>query len=122
MAEYRSKYYIFKASIKEQNITIKNAFKIRRINNLGPVFNIYLIVVNDWMLKNKQLEEDEVLFKAIEEEETYIKAEYKASANFATTKFNTKSEGLAYKRKIEFVEWSKYKKCGCKYLADQICK
>ena len=86
MAEYRSKYYALKASIKEQNITIEDALKIRMLNNLGPAFKTYLTVVNDRMRKDEKLEEDEILFKAIEEEETRIVTEQKAIANFATTK------------------------------------
>ena len=70
MAEYRLKYYALKASIKEQNITIKDALKIWMLNNLGLAFKTYLTVVNDRMQKDEKLEEDEVLFKAIEEEET----------------------------------------------------
>lgn len=45
--KYCSKYYVFKASIKEQNITIKNVFKIQILNNLGPKFKTYLIVVEN---------------------------------------------------------------------------
>ena len=123
MAEYRSKYYALKASIKEQSITIEDALKIRMLNNLGPAFKTYLTVVNDRMRKDEQLEEDEVLFKAIEEEETRIKAESKASANFAATKSHSKPQGgAAPKGKKEFVEWPKCRKCGCKHLADQACK
>ena len=122
MAEYRSKHYALKARIKEQNITIEDALKIRMLNNLGPAFKTYLTVVNDRMRKDEKLEEDEVLFKAIEEEETRIKAEHKASANFASTKSNAKPKGGASKGKKEFVEWLKCKKCGCKHLADQACK
>lgn len=86
MAEYRSKYYALKASITEQSITIEDALKIRMLNNLGPAFKPCLIVVNDRMRKGKKLEEDGALFKAIEEEETRIVTEQKASANFAATK------------------------------------
>ena len=86
MAEYRSKYYALKASIKEQNITIEDVLKIRMLNNLGPAFKTYLTVINDQMRKDEKLEEDEILFKAIEEEETRIVTKQKASANFATTK------------------------------------
>lgn len=62
------------------------------------------------MRKDKKLEDDEVIFKAIEEEETRIKAKHKASANFASTKSNA-AEGK------DFDEWQKCKKCGCKHLA-----
>ena len=53
MAEYRSKYYALKASIKGQSITIEDALKIRMFNNLGPAFKTYLTVVNDRMQKDK---------------------------------------------------------------------
>ena len=58
MAEYCSKYYALKTSIQEQNITIKDALKIWILNNLGPAFKIYLIIVINWMQKDKKLEED----------------------------------------------------------------
>ena len=74
------------------------------------------------MRKNEQLEKDEVLFKAIEEEEMCIKAESKASTNFATIKSHSKPQGPAQKGWKEFVEWPKYKKCGYKHLVDQVCK
>ena len=92
------------------------------LNNLGPVFETYLIVVNNQMQKAEKLEEDEVLFKAIEEEETCIKAEHKTSANFASTKSNAKPKRGTTKEKKKFVEWPKCKKCGCKHVANQACK
>ena len=61
------------------------------LNNLSPAFKTYLTVVNDRIRKDEKLKEDEVLFKTIEEEETRIKAEHKASANFASKKSNAKS-------------------------------
>ncbi len=122
MAGYRSKYYTLKASIKEQNITIEDTLKIRMLNNLGPIFKTYLIVVNDRMRKDEKLKKDEILFKAIEEEKTCIKAKHKAFANFLLTKSNVKPKRGASKEKKEFVEWPKCKKCDCKYLADQTCK
>lgn len=74
------------------------------LNNFGPPFKIYLIVVNNWMQKDKQLEKIKVLFKAIEEEETCIKAKSKASANFAVTKLYSKpQEGVVPKRKKKFI-------------------
>lgn len=90
IAKYCSKYYILKASIKKQNIIIEDALQIWILNNLGLVFKIYLTIVNNQMQKNKKLEEDEVLFKAIEEEKTCFKAEHKTSANFTLTKSNAK--------------------------------
>lgn len=42
------------------------------------------------MQKDKKLEKDKVLFKAIEKEKSYIKDKHKASANFTLTKSNTK--------------------------------
>ena len=122
MAEYRSKYYALKASIKEQNITIEDAIKIRMLNNLSPTFKTYLTIVNNCRQKVEQFEEDEILFKAIEEEETYIKTVSKASVNFATIKSHSKPQGQAQKRRKEFVKWPKYKKCGCKHLANHVCK
>ena len=47
------------------------------LSNLGPASKTYL---NNRMRKDKKLEDDEVLFKA-REEETRMKAEQKASAN-----------------------------------------
>lgn len=49
MEKYYSKYYALKTSIKEQNINIKNALKIRMLNNLELAFKIYLTVVNNRM-------------------------------------------------------------------------
>lgn len=91
-------------------------------NNFRLIFKIYFIVVNNRMQKEQKLEEDKILFKAIEEKKTLIKTKYNAFANFAATKSNTKPKKRVVKRKKEFVEWSKYKKCGCKYLVGQICK
>lgn len=68
------------------------------------------------------LKKDEVLFKAIEEEKTRIKAEHKPFANFALTKSNTKPQERVFKGKKEFVKWPKCKKYGCKYLANQAYK
>ena len=104
MAKYCSKYYALKASTKKQNITIDDAFKFRMLNNLGFAFKTYLTVVNNQMQKDEKLEEDKVLFKAIEEEETRIKAKYKASADFALIKSNAKPQEGAAKGKKEFVE------------------
>lgn len=56
------------------------------------------------MQKDKKLEEDQVLFKAIEEEKTRIKAKHKVFSNFAETKSNTKPQRGAAKGKKEFVE------------------
>ena len=42
------------------------------------------------MQKNEQLEDDETLFKAIEEEKTCIKVESQASTKFAITKLYSK--------------------------------
>ena len=59
-------------------------------NNLDLAFKIYLNVVGHQMQKDEKLEEDEVLFKAIEKEEIRIKAKHKAAANFALSKSNAK--------------------------------
>lgn len=70
-----------------QNIAIEDALKIRKLNNLGLAFKTYLTVFNDRMRKDEKLEEGEIFFKAIEEEEeTLIVTEQKACDNFATTK------------------------------------
>ncbi len=122
MAEYRSKYYTLQTSIKERSITIENAFRTQMLNNHGPSFKTYLTVVNDGIRKDKKLEEDDILFKAIEEEKTRINANHRASANFASTKSNAKPQGGAAKEKNECGEWFKCRKCGCKHLADKICK
>ena len=68
-------------------------------NNLGPEFKTYLTVVNDRMQKDKKLEKDKVLFKAIEEKETWIKAKRKACANFISTNSNAKSSRDSAKKK-----------------------
>lgn len=74
------------------------------------------------MQKNEKLEEDEILFKAIEEEKIWIKAKHKVSANFASLKSDAKSQEKAIKAKKEFVKWPKFKKYCCKQLTDQECK
>lgn len=123
MAEYRSKYYALKASIIEQKITIKDALKIRMLNNLGPSFKTYLTVVNDRMRTKETLDDDETLFKAIEEEETRMKAEQKAFEKFASAKDQSKTQDKEKKeKKTEFKDWPKFKKCGCKHLANKASK
>ena len=62
------------------------------------------------MGKNKELEKDKVLFRAIEEEETCIKAKHKFLANFLKIKSNAKPQGKTYNGKKAFVRWSKCKK------------
>ena len=91
-------------------------------NNLELAFKTYLTVINDGMRKDKKLEEDEVLFKAIEEQETRINADHRDSANFASMKSNAKPQGGAAKGIKKFVEWPKCRKCGCKHLVDKTCK
>ncbi len=122
MAKYYSKYYVFKASIKEQNITIKDALKIWILNNLGPISKTYLTIIKNQIQKDENLQEDKILFKAIEEKETHIKVEHKAFANFILTKPNAKPKKKASKEKKEFVKWPKCRKCSCKYLVDQVDK
>lgn len=99
MAKYCSKYYALKTIIKKQNITIKDALKIWILNNLGSVFITYLTIINNQMQKDKKLEEDKVLFKAIDKEKTCIKTKHKASANFVLTKLNAKPQEKATKKK-----------------------
>ncbi|MCJ1464764.1 hypothetical protein MMC07_003377 [Pseudocyphellaria aurata] len=72
------------------------------------------------MRTNEKLEDDEILFKAIEEEETWMKVEQKASANFA--KPLSKSQGTPKETKKKFTEWPKCKKCGCKHLPEVTCR
>ena len=43
------------------------------LNNFNPTFKTYFTVVNNQIQNVEKLEKDEVLFKAIEEEETCIK-------------------------------------------------
>lgn len=88
--KYYSKYYAFKASIKEQSITIKDKIKIWIFNNFSFDFKTYFIIINNWIQKDKKLENNKVLFKVIEKKDTYIKAKHKTFANFALTKSNTK--------------------------------
>lgn len=73
------------------------------LNNLGPLFKTYLTAIINWMWKNKKLEDDKVLFKAIKEEKTWIKAKHKISINFTLAKSNV------VKGRKEFVEWPKCK-------------
>lgn len=47
MAEYCFKYYAYKASIKEQNVNIKDALKIQMLYNLSFVFKTYFTIVNN---------------------------------------------------------------------------
>lgn len=61
---------------------------------------------------------DEVLFKAIKKKEICIKTKYKAFANFAITRSNSKTQDGAANSKKKFVAWPKYKNCDCKHLAD----
>lgn len=62
------------------------------------------------------------MFKAIKEKKTCIKAQNKASANFASIKSNAKPKRQISKEKKKFFEWPKSKKCGYKHLANQVCK
>ncbi len=114
MAEYRLKYYAVKASIKKLSSTIKEVLKIEMMNNLESLFKTNMMVVNDQIRKHEKWKEDNVLFKANEEEETYIKADHRASANFGSRKSNGKLQEGAAKVKNEFVHWPKYRKCACK--------
>lgn len=59
--------------------------KIQMFINFSPTFKTYFIVINNQLQKNKELKKDKILFKAIKEEKTYIKAKSKASIYFATT-------------------------------------
>lgn len=92
------------------------------LHNLRSVFKTKLTMINNQMQKNKKLEKNKVLFKAIEEKETRIKVEHKAFSNFITKKLNAKSQRGSAKKKNYFVQQVKYKKCGCKHLVEQIYK
>ena len=93
------------------------------LNNLSLAFKTQLTIINNWMRKDEQLEEDKTYFKAIEKKKTRIKAESKAYANFAVTKSYSKPQGgVTPKRQKKFVEWPKCRKCKFKGLADQTCK
>lgn len=105
---YRVEYYNQKHT---QNLNVQQS---------ELIFKTYLTIAKNQIQKDKQLEEDEVLFKAIEEEKTHIKAKYKNSANFGSIKLNTKLKREAFKRKKEFVKHSKYKKYGYKDLLGQV--
>lgn len=74
------------------------------LNNLGPAFKTYLTVINNRMQTDQKLEKNKVLFKAIKEEDSHIKAKYKAFTNFAIIKSNAKSQEGAIKEKKEFVK------------------
>lgn len=56
------------------------------------------------MQKNENWEKNKVLFKVIEEKKTHIKAKYKASTNFASTKSNAKPKKGNSIEKKEVVE------------------
>lgn len=73
-------------------------------NNFRPAFETYFTVVNNWMQKDEKLEEDEILFKVIEEKKTHIKAKYKAFVNFTMIKSNAQSQERAAKGEKKFVE------------------
>ncbi len=74
-------------------ITIEKALRIWILNNLGPVFQTYQTIIKNKVRTVKKLEENQVFFKAIEEEKTQIKAKKKSPSNFAPTKSNTKPQG-----------------------------
>lgn len=96
---------------------LRTPCKSKCLTTSRPTFKNYLTVVNDRIQKDEKLEDDEILFKAIEEEETQMKAEQKASANFASAK--SKSQGNA----PNFTERPNMcKKCGCKHLTDLACR
>ncbi len=85
-------------------------------NNLGQAFKTYLIIVNDRIRNNKQLDENEKLFKAIQKEKTWIISERKASVHLVTTKsYHLK---LQKKDTKDQVEWRLSKKCACNHPSD----
>ncbi len=92
------------------------------LNNFCPAFKTDLTVINNWIRKDKKLEVDDILFKVIKEEETYIKVDHTASANFASTKSNAKPQCGAAQRTKKCVNWPKCWKWGCQHLAYKICK
>lgn len=59
------------------------------------------------------------MFKTIKNKKTCIQFKHKVFTNFAVTKSNLKSQDRVNNKKKEFIEWPKFKKCGCKHLANQ---
>lgn len=94
------KYYTFKAYIKEQNITLENILKIRMLINLKLIFKIFFTDINNQM--PKKLKKNQILFKAIKEEKTCIKAKHKTFANFATSMIKANPRKRPVKGKKEF--------------------
>lgn len=120
MAEYWSKYYAFKVIIIEQSIIIEDAWNIWILNKLGPAFKTHLTIVNDWMQKDKKLEEEEGLFKAIKKEKSRIITEQKANNNFTLTK--THYSRLQERGKKNQTKWPLYKKYKCNHLSNWTCR
>lgn len=54
MKKYCFKYYSLKAGNKEQNITMKNVFKICILKNIFLAFKTYFTIVKNQMQKNKE--------------------------------------------------------------------
>ncbi len=68
------------------NIMIKDTVKIQMLNNLRPSLKTCLTIINDPIPKNTKLAKDQTIFKTVKEKNTLMKADQKASANFAAIK------------------------------------
>lgn len=56
------------------------------LNNLGFILKNYLAIINNQIQRNETLEKDKILFKAIKEENNYIKSNHKFLAHFILEK------------------------------------
>ncbi len=86
MIKYRSKNYAFKANFTEQNNRIEDALKVQMLNNLRPRFKTYLTIVQNRIHKDIKLDDNKTIFEAVNEEQTWTKADQKCFANFTTIK------------------------------------
>lgn len=68
------------------------------------------------MQKDKKLEQNKALFKAIKKKKTWIVTEQKASTNFTTTKFYYLR--LQKEEKKDQIKLPLFKKCAYKYLSN----
>lgn len=64
IAKYKSKYYIFKIRIIEQNIMIKDVLKIFIFSNLKYIFKTYFMILINQIKKDTKLDKNKILFKA----------------------------------------------------------
>lgn len=120
IVEYRSRYYQFKASITEQNITTDDTLKIQMLKNLSQALKTYMIILKDKIRKNEKQDDDEKFFKAIKKEKIRMIIKQKASVYFVTTKSHYFL--LQNRDTEERIEWVLYKKYACKHSLDQVCR